>query len=335
MKVKVILATIISSMIFLLAFYTATAHAVISSINLGTLGGYGGDALGINDLGEVVGLSITDRGWEHAFLWSKDRMIDLGTLSGYGRSNAHDINNLGFVVGRSSTSDANTHAVLWERDQQDENIRIIDLGTLGGLHSFANAINDKNQIVGTSNRINDSGSRGFLWENGTMSELGTLGGVESRAYDINNLGFIVGDCETLSGEQHACMWAHNKVVDLGTLGGDWSIAFSINDFNQIAGVSETEEGYWHAFIWQGGEMQDLGTLGGNTSWALGINCDGNIVGFSTNSLGKQYGFIWSEGVMTGIDGGANAINKQSKVVGNYSLDLNNYHAVIWIVKSYK
>src|SRR5262245_34061201 len=47
--------------------------------DLGTLGGTVSHALGINNLGQVVGHSYAVGGWEfHAFVYDGDRMIRLG-----------------------------------------------------------------------------------------------------------------------------------------------------------------------------------------------------------------------------------------------------------------
>jgi len=51
----------------------------------------------------------------------------------------------------------------------------IDLGTLGGRQSFAAAINNRGQIVGSSDTPTNQ-THGFLWEDGAMIDLGALGG---------------------------------------------------------------------------------------------------------------------------------------------------------------
>src|SRR5262245_45113186 len=48
--------------------------------DLGTLGGKGSVACGINSRGQVVGFSSIATGQLHAFLWSHGVMTDLGTL---------------------------------------------------------------------------------------------------------------------------------------------------------------------------------------------------------------------------------------------------------------
>ena len=68
--------------------------------DLGTLGGTNSYAIAINDRGQVVGYSGTDRGMTgHAFLYSDGAMTDLGTLGGAVGSWASAINDRGQVVG--------------------------------------------------------------------------------------------------------------------------------------------------------------------------------------------------------------------------------------------
>jgi len=67
---------------------------------LGTLGGGYSHALGINEAGQVVGVSITGSGSYHALITGSNGqgMTDLGTLGGRD-SRAHGINDAGQVVG--------------------------------------------------------------------------------------------------------------------------------------------------------------------------------------------------------------------------------------------
>lgn len=70
--------------------------------DLGTLGGYASAAWGINNLGQVVGISIVPGGpnWIiSAFIWEDGVMTDLGSLGPSYDVFARDINDLGQVVG--------------------------------------------------------------------------------------------------------------------------------------------------------------------------------------------------------------------------------------------
>ena len=127
-------------------------------------------------------------------------MQDLGTLGG-AASKARDINDSGQVVGVAEYDSVHygdfirrsRRAFLWE----DGHLR--DLGTLGGRHSEAYAINSDGTVVGRSQvepgRGHSTSYHATLWRDGRVIDLGTLGGTESAAYDINERGQVVGATE--------------------------------------------------------------------------------------------------------------------------------------------
>jgi probable HAF family extracellular repeat protein len=114
-------------------------------------------AIGINDLGEVVGYASIDAGIaQHAFLWTATAgMQDLGSLGtgGSDRSEAWGINGVGQVVGRTGTGSGpggELHGFIWTADGG-----MVDLNTVlvpGATQIIVHAqdINDQGQIVGTS-----------------------------------------------------------------------------------------------------------------------------------------------------------------------------------------
>lgn len=87
--------------------------------DLGTFGGPGSAAWGINEAGRIVGDAQMDGGVLRAFavdLPSTNeplRLHDLGTLGG-SQSRARAINNAGRVVGSAETTDYETRACVWE-----------------------------------------------------------------------------------------------------------------------------------------------------------------------------------------------------------------------------
>jgi probable HAF family extracellular repeat protein len=248
----------------------------------------------LNEAGQAVGQSDTSDGHAHPVLWQNGKVIDLGVLLAGTDGElgvARDINNRGDIVGASNALDGQ-HAVLWRNGQ------IIDLGMLNGNPTFAYAINDNGQIVGTSHT--PAGElRGFLWDNGQMRDLGIDGGVMPR--DINNRGQVVGslDFGESGAGQRAFLW-ENGVTTRLQAPGIASSAEKINDRGEIAGqyILDAERGA-HPVRWYQGSMTELGLLGNGTDGgAHAINEQGQILGTSNvapHSL-QLHAFLWWRGV---------------------------------------
>jgi probable HAF family extracellular repeat protein len=138
-------------------------HAFIYTVSTGKvrdLGSLGEDSegLSINIRGQVVGVYFTAGNVEHGFLYTNQKMYDLG-----GTFEPARINDFGQIVGNALLPGNVEHAFLYSNGQMH------DLGTLPGTtSSAATGINDLGQIVGTS------GGRPFLYQNGHMYDLSAL-----------------------------------------------------------------------------------------------------------------------------------------------------------------
>jgi len=177
-------------------------------------------ARGINSKGDIVGVAYAKNVRGGAVLWSGGQRQSLGDLgpSGSG-STAISINDKGQIAGVSSgfaTNQGVVRAVVWL------NGAISDLGTLGGPHSTANAVNAQTLVVGWAEVV-DNSTVAFQWQNGKMSQLASLpGSVTStgngtQATAVNDTGVIVGSCVTSTGETHAVIWSNGKITDLNSL----------------------------------------------------------------------------------------------------------------------
>ncbi len=275
----------------------------------------------------------------HPVQWRNGVLTDLGALPGVNSGLASWINFQGWVAGFSENSITDpltgfpeTTAVLWKDG------KIIDLGTLGGNVSGANAINKLGQVVGGAlNAIPDpfaatfsqqfifetvpfyffpvtTQSHAFLWD-GKMHDLGTLGGPDSVAWFVNELGQVAGQSTIDSIPNPATgvptvdafFWDHGKMVDVGNLGGTYSFVAGLNNFGQMTGTMNLPVAgpkghfFYHAFFWDRGVLTDMATLGGNFGLANRINDAGEVVGFSTNEDDKAVlGFLWKDGVITNL-----------------------------------
>jgi len=185
------------------------------------LPGESSSARGINDRGEIIGFAGGKNLRGGAILWKDGARQPLGDLgpSGSG-SNAMAINDKGEIAGVSSGFAARlggvVRAVIWLRGA------IQDIGTLGGPHSTARAINDSAEVVGWAD-LPDQSTVAFLWKDGLLQDLGTLPGavskpgIRSQALSINHQGLVVGSALNSKGEIRAVIWENGGAVDLNTL----------------------------------------------------------------------------------------------------------------------
>lgn len=188
---------------------------------------------------------------QRSYWWDGTQTIELlpGTSDSY--SVALDLDDNGTVVGERIINQTRRMAVIWKQGVPQ------DLGTLGGLHSEAQAINDLGVVAGWSNAANGS-KRLFTWNNG-FTDLGLLphnisccGEIEA----INNVGQIIGhDPGSLLGG-----WLHSGghftlLPDLN--GGFDSTPRDINDAGLIVGGSWPQQTIQLPVTWTNGEVHSL------------------------------------------------------------------------------
>lgn len=277
-------ATTVVALITLAPAPVAASPHSYRVVDLGTLGGGDGAATAMNDRGDIVGWSTVASGARHAVLWRHGVITDLGVLPGDTDSSAVDVNEFGDVAITSFGSDYLTRAVLW-RDGQ-----LHDLGTLGGENSVAIGVNDRRQVLGTSEPAGEMPHR-FLWRNGVFTDLGREYFYEFTT-DFNNAGDVVGGFN-VPPQDYPCTCVGGLLRD-GVFTQIGSEAIGVNNRGQVVGAANGR-----AFRWQNGTLTDLGTLGGYWSRATAINDRGAVVGQSTTTAAWRP-FLWRNGVMTDL-----------------------------------
>lgn len=115
--------------------------------DIGTLGGWGSRATGINELGQVIGQSITGAGEFRGFIFSGGVMTDLGQPPGnFGITSATGINNAGAVVGNYSNRMTPRAGFVWQDGQMRDLNDLVDPAS-GWTINDALDINDHGQIA--------------------------------------------------------------------------------------------------------------------------------------------------------------------------------------------
>ena len=188
--------------------------------------------------------------------------------------NTSGVNDSGQVVGSAATPSANgsgvqgpSHAFLATGST------ITNLGTLGGPESWAKAVNNAGQVVGSS----------FI--SGTPMS-GSFPNYSSPS--------------TIA---HAFLYTAGRMIDLGGLPGyTYSMPTAINASGQVVGFSQnfTNATVSLPFLYSNGHMTNLGTLPGDYSAAaLGINSQGTVIG-SSRGISGDHAFTYENGVMTNL-----------------------------------
>ena len=223
------------------------ADGVLHDLGLAVGAGTSSKTMGINNAGMAVGYRENTLGHPaQAFVYVDGQLTLLSPPPGAFDSRLNAVNSKGQAVGYASIlfsggSNYAPHAMSWKSGVWK---RLPAISGLSHASSFALAINDAGDIVGSSNVDQPFGrSHATLWHKGVPKDLGTLGDPALRrsgAFGINRFGRVVGYSDfDDQGNIHAIlhdgtvMRDLNEMVDATGAGWTLTMAWSINDAGQI------------------------------------------------------------------------------------------------------
>jgi len=246
---------------------------------LSTLGGYNGAASAINNRGEVAGnaeTATTDSTCppydpaqgqyqvlqDKPVVWENGQIEELPTYGGDPDGFAIAINDRGQVAGASGVCStfnvinglylSPVHALLWDHG------KATNLGSLGGnFGNQAHGMNNRGQVVGTSDLAGDAVFHGFVWSQSTgMQDISPLpGDTYSVALAINDPGVVTGvSLDATFTILRAFVVVDGVPTDLNTLISANSplrlqTACSINSRGEITGLAvEKSTGQYRGYL---------------------------------------------------------------------------------------
>jgi probable HAF family extracellular repeat protein len=271
-------------------------------------------------------------------------ILDLGTLGG--PSEAVALNDAGQVVGIYFRSSQIIRGFLWAAG------KLKDLGTLGGQNTMPSSLNDRGQVVGSSQSGRGGDRRSvhpFFWSEGLMLPLPPLEpGVEGepdQAFAISRSGRIAG-VSLRRGNRQASIWRGGRPEPVGPASEDGTVARGINERGDViinVGEGPLETAFYLA-AGAGSEVEQLGGVDGSHAVALGLNNRLQAVGYSIARDGRQRAVLWQASgratvLIRGKDLGtlpgfpksqAMAINDRGQIVGRvYEGTGKSGRAILW------
>lgn len=219
--------------------------------------------------------------------------------------------------------------------------KIVDLGTLGGNDTYAQAINNKGWVVGYIENP-EGRTRAFLWRDGIMEDLLGLPETQSAAWNLNENGQVVGmfkvELSIAGGDEGSIgfIW-ENGLLRKVALGTRDTTVYAINSRDVVGdGGCDPVCGFRFSarrFTPREGLVRILDVGGDDLDRsARDINRKGQIVGTAFSEEGelpyvwhRHTGFIELD---VGKNGGfATGINDRGQVVG--WIPGSNDRAFLW------
>jgi probable HAF family extracellular repeat protein len=251
-------------------------------------------AVGLNDLGEVVGNGFIDN---HGTITAVNVPIAV--------TQPLAINNLSQVVGSFTKSDGG-HAFL----DTNGTFTYFALGSAAINAGEATGINDRGQVVGQYTGYDFPGGVrtiteqfGFIDTNGTISHLSLANGMAFLPTGINDFDQVVG--ATTSGVSGVLDLRIDRFTPIKVPGATSVDASAINNLGQVAGTYTDGAGNVHAFVDTGGRMTFLNlppSLPGTLQAVTSINDFDQIVGQFIDAGGVMESFIATPQHLTDLTG---------------------------------
>jgi hypothetical protein len=240
----------------LLCVLIGSSHAVGSTgytttdLGVPPWGAGWGEALGNNDLGQVVGYTHPTN-MDLVFLWDPvGGYTNLGRPAGWGNAYGMDINDRGEVIGYGRASSGAYHLFTW-----DASNGFVDRHPAGWARSHCwpgSAINNAGAFCGIGQDATGRSGAFVCDPSGTVTTLTPPGMVEAYATCINEAGIVAG----FGGPFNPNGWGSafylwdgtDYIVPALPAGWQYVSASDINNSNTVVGTVVTSAG-WRPFTW--------------------------------------------------------------------------------------
>ena len=243
----------------------------------------------VNAGGSVAGVAWTNLGLQVGFVWHNGTATTFLSPTGSSVDLVVAINAAGHVIGTYySGAGSNKRAFFWN------GTACVDLGDFGDLANpfiWPQAVNDSDQIVGTSydTSVSPPVPTAFVWQGGVFGYLdGADDFVNTKALGVNNDGGIIGSYRNPTNRTSQFIpggfyLVDGAAADLGSLGGGNTLPFSLTATGQVFGTSYGPGGALRLFGWDAGSIIDQGAANLSATdldyEMTSVNAYGEVAGF--------------------------------------------------------
>ena len=317
--------------------YTVT----ITDLGVPTGGTYS-SGYGINNLGQVAGMSSNSAGAIAPILWSNGTWTAIPNYDPSGLLIPVKINDAGDMLLNESIGGTSINYAIW-RDVGGTFHRLPPFPGGDALRVNVRSINSFGVMTGMVREPNLAPTmHGVLWRNDLfLMDMGPMNGYSSISpQDINDAGQVVGTAyNTTTFANTAFVYADATYQNLGALSaGAASTAMAINATGTIVGTSNG--GF--PVRWVNAAIQSLPVPNGVIQpTPVDVNDGGDIIGWGTSTtVGALYASaFWRNGtayLLPPWPGGTQtmvrAINNNAEIVGEGNLVAGGpMHALVWKV----
>lgn len=241
-----------------------------------------GEAVAINNAGDIAGNLWDNRGNGQAVAWLGGSKQVLPALF----EGATSISSKGHIGGYSTTySDgggifSSSTGLVYYHGNTTGVPEAFPIGDADApWYTYGRVVGITGAGMVLAHGAANSGSGPYVVEDGVVKVLPLV-----SAYAINDRGEVAGWGYNAQWQGVAMLYADGQVTSLGTLPGDrYSAAMDVNENGVAVGRTESTdaEGYTHmrSFIYMNGQMTPLGNLASDNT-AVALNNLGTVLGYS-------------------------------------------------------
>lgn len=242
----------------------------------------GSEAYGVNDVGEIVGWSLSPTIAFGGFVFDGTGYTEfiIGSApAGLNNTQALGINAAGQIVGTVVD-------FAGQRGFLKDGANIDTFAAPGSTATLATGINNLEEIVGTFVSAIGSALHGFIFNGTTFATIDVPGALHTLAWGINDRGQIVGWFTDSDSREHGFVFEGGVFTTFDVPGATTLTARGIDACGRVVGTFIDTQGVAHGYLKDGKKFTTIDVPAAGGTWVNGVSpTTGQIVGRGADFAG--------------------------------------------------